>query len=287
MSIREIYQAQRCVLSLEVFPPKKQSAIDSIFDTLKSISSQKPDFVSVTYGAGGSAQAAQQAIDIASMLQNQWQVTALSHLTCIGATRKSIGDIAQKMRQENIQNILSLRGDPPETGCAASDYHYAYELIRDMKEQGCFDVGAACYPEGHIASSDEGENFAHMKTKEEAGADFFISQLFFDNDTFYRFLDGARAAGVTAPISAGVMPILSRGQIERMIFMCGASLPARIVKLLHRYQDQPDELRKAGIDYATAQAADLMAHGVDGVHIYTMNQPDIAKTILTSLRHAQ
>lgn len=284
MQIHSLYEQGRPVLSLELFPPKSQDDLDSIVPKLSRMAALKPDFASVTFGAGGAEKSVDSALHIASTLK-ELGVLPMSHLTCVGASKESIAQICARIRELGIENILALRGDLPggAEGPATGDYPYASDLIRALTAMDCFDIGAACYPEGHINTEQESVNYQHLKEKEEAGARFFVSQLFFENELFYRFLDGVRAHGVQLPISAGIMPILGRSQIERMIFMCGASLPARIVRLLYRYQDSPEDLRKAGIEAVCLQAQDLAAHGVDGIHVFTMNQPDIAEAVFSAL----
>ena len=285
MLLHELYQKKNPVLSFEVFPPKKDSDFEEIQNVLGEFAQLRPDYISVTYGAGGTAQTVARSKEITSKIEQNCHVPALFHLTCMGAGRQMVHDLLEELKTLKIQNILALRGDFPEQGGAIlGDYHHAVDLIRDIKENHDFCVGAACYPEGHIDGQDYSENFEYLKQKQEAGADFLISQLFFENRYFYRFLNEARQKGITVPVSAGIMPILGRKQIERMIFMCGVSLPGNIVKILHRYGDNPGDLRKAGIEYALKQAEDLIANGVDGVHLYTMNHPDIAQTAMQRFR---
>jgi len=285
LQIRNCYEKNRPVLSFEVFPPKRDADIDTVYRALGRLAGLSPDFISVTYGAGGSG-IVNKTCEIASVIKNTHGVEALAHLTCVGSGKERINALVDDLQAQNIHNILAMRGDPPADGSAppASDYQHACDLIREIKARGGFCIGAACYPEGHIDCEEPAENMRHLLCKQVAGADFLITQLFFDNDLFWRFLEKARAAGVTLPISAGVMPILSRGQIERMIFLCGASLPSAIIKLLHRYEHSPGDLRAAGIEHAVRQMEALATGGADGVHIYTMNQPDIAATAIERLR---
>lgn len=288
MQISELYNQKRPVISFEVFPPKKDADIETVFSTLEQLAGQKPDFISVTYGAGGEGNV-NRTCEIASAIQNRCGVEALAHLTCVTADRAQIRGVVDELAANNIHNILAMRGDlPTDRGTAlSSDYHYACDLIRDLKAMGDFCIGGACYPEGHIDCETMADSIAHLRQKQDAGADFLITQLFFDNSVFWRFQEKARAAGVTLPISAGVMPILSRGQIERMIFMCGVSLPSEIIKLLHKYEDNPTDLRAAGIEFAVRQMEELVRAGVDGVHVYTMNRPSIAEKAAARLRAAQ
>jgi methylenetetrahydrofolate reductase (NADPH) len=273
MRIRELYKPGETILSLEVFPPKRDAGI-SLDGALSDIARLRPAFISVTVHAGGSVE---RTAGIASNIQRQSGIPSMAHMTCVNSTRDTVRESLLHIRGRGVENILALRGDPVDGG--KEDYRYASELIGDIAAQGGFCIGAACYPEGHIDGGDSALDIEALKIKQYAGAEFFISQLCFDNDVFYRFLDRARAAGVTAPVSAGVMPVLSRGQIEKMIFLCGASLPARVVRLVHKHQDSPDDLRKAGVELAAEQVRCLTGAGVDGVHIYTMNKPEVAEWI--------
>jgi len=276
MSIKNLYQTGRPVVSLEVFPPKKDANIESIFEAIGQISALSPDFISVTYGAGGSDNVNKTA-EFASFILQKHGIPALAHLTCVGTDRERIRQTLDEMYAKGIRDTLALRGDLPARGTPDDGFQYAEELIREIRSREDFCVGAACYPEGHIDCFDLDRDISRLRRKQEAGADFLITQLFFDNDIFFRFLERARNGGVTLPISAGVMPILGRSQIERMIFLCGASLPSAIVKLLHKYKDNPDDLRKAGTEHAAKQLEELLRQGAEGVHIYTMNKPDIAE----------
>jgi len=280
MQIKKLYTYGRPIVSFEVFPPKKDTGLADIYAALDRMSYLSPDFISVTYGAGGGKNSSLTA-EVASFIQSKLGICSIAHLTCVGASRESIRCLLEQIKLKGIHNVLALRGDLPDTGeagyCADTFYRYAEDLIRDIRDQDDFCIGAACYPEGHIDCEDLNFDTTCLRRKQEAGADFLITQLFFDNDFFYRFIERVRSGGVTLPISAGVMPILSRSQIERMIFLCGASLPSSIIKLLHKYENNPNDLSRAGIEYAAKQIENLIAHGVDGVHIYTMNKPDIAE----------
>ncbi|MDR3190594.1 MAG: methylenetetrahydrofolate reductase [Lactobacillaceae bacterium] len=285
MKINEIYQTKRAqknpVISLEIFPPKKDGGIETLYEALASLGQISPDFVSVTYGAGGSG-GVNETLDIAAYIKQEYGLESLHHLTGVLSNHETMNATLQAIQARGVENILALRGDVPADGdaCISADYPLAKNLISDIHAFGGFSVGAACYPEGHIEALSNAENMQHMQAKEAAGADFFISQLFFDNASFYKLMDDARGARVNAPISAGIMPILNRSQVERMIFMCGASLPSKLIKLIHKYEHNPADLRAAGLDYAMGQIDDLITQGVDGVHIYTMNRPVVAQTLL-------
>jgi methylenetetrahydrofolate reductase (NADPH) len=273
MRIRDLYRPGKTILSLEVFPPKHGSGA-SLDDALGGIAHLSPAFISVTVHAGGSVD---RTSGIAANIQNGYGIPSMAHMTCVNSTCETVRASLDCIRGRGLENILALRGDPVDGG--KTDYRYASDLIRDIGAAGGFCVGAACYPEGHIDSGDLALDIEHLKIKQDAGAEFFVSQLFFDNSLFASFLERARAAGIHAPVSAGVMPVLSRGQIEKMIFLCGASLPARVVRLLHKYQSDADGLRKAGMELAAEQVRGLLSMGADGVHIYTMNKPEVAEWI--------
>jgi len=284
MRIVDIYKQKKPVISFEVFPPKKKSGLEAIWDVLGELACLSPDFISVTYGAGGIG-TSNKTLDVAAHIKNVHGVEALAHLVGIGASHLEIEAVLDELEARGIENVLALRGDIPQENPGQGEYRYAAQLLRDIRssrgEALC--IGAACYPEGHIDCGDDDANLAHLKAKQEAGADFLISQLFFDNGLFFRFWESALKERIYLPISAGIMPILSKSQIQRMIFMCGASLPSNIIKLLHRYEHSPGDLRKAGIEYAVRQAQGLIEGGVDGVHIYTMNHTDIAKAHMKAM----
>lgn len=284
MYISDLFKQKKPVISFEIFPPKKDGDPGTIIRTIEELAAEKPDFISVTYSAGGTGNSGM-TIEIASMIKNKFGIEALAHLTCINADTDQIHHIIKALKAHNIDNILALRGDTP-AGAAeiASDYRYASDLIREIKEYRGFSIGAAAYPEGHLEAADLTADLTNLAKKVEAGADFLITQLFFDNRLFYEFMEQKSRYGIKVPVSVGVMPVLSKHQIEKMIFMCGASLPSRIIRLLNRYEKDPDSLRKAGIEYAAEQIRDLIENGVEGIHIYTMNQPDIAKNILGYIR---
>lgn len=280
MRIFEQYSNKKPVVSLEVFPPKKDADIETVTKALSSIAPLNPDFISVTCGAGGSG-GSEHTRNIAADVQKTYGVPAMAHITCIHADKRRMAEDLNELHVLGIENVLALRGDmPKDPSLIRRDYVHARELIADISARGDFCIAAACYPEGHIECFDDGLDATHLKIKQESGADFFISQLFFDNDLFYRFLERAKRAGVTKPISAGVMPILSQGQIERMIFLCGASLPSSVIKMLHKYESNAEDLLSAGIEHANDQIRDLIGHGVDGVHIYSMNKPAVAASCM-------
>lgn len=283
MKLRDLFGRGRTVFSCEVFPPKKTAPVDSIYQTLDGLKDIQFDFISVTYGAGGSGNVNQSTSEIAALIENKYHIPAMAHLTCVAAGREDAGRILAELKQAGVENILALRGDvnpdyPPKT-----DFKYASELVTYIREHGDFGVSAACYPEGHIESPDPVSDIRHLKEKVDAGAQHLVSQLFFNNDDFFRFLERARIAGINVPIEAGIMPVLSAKSIQRMVSLCGASMPAKLTRILAKYGDHPDALREAGIAYAIDQIADLIAGGVDGIHLYTMNNPDVARQIAGSI----
>jgi len=282
MKICELFGQGKTVFSCEVFPPKKDSPVDSIYRTLEGLKDISPDFISVTFGAGGS-QVNQTTHDIAALIQNEYHITAMAHMTCIAADHEDVDRLAGQLKASGVENILALRGDvnpdvPPKTSFA-----HASDLVSYLRDKGGFGISAACYPEGHLESPDLIHDIRYLKEKVDAGAQHLVSQLFFDNDDFFRFLERCRIAGINVPIEAGIMPVLSASSIQRMVSMCGSSLPAKLTRLLARYGDHPAALREAGIAYAIDQIADLIAGGVDGIHLYTMNNPAVARQIADSL----
>ncbi|RBP43997.1 methylenetetrahydrofolate reductase [NAD(P)H] [Garciella nitratireducens] len=284
MSIKKIFQQKKPVISFEIFPPKKDADVATVYNSIDQLVSLKPDFISVTYGAAGSKD--NKTIEIASFIKNYYQIESLPHMTCITADKNRISENIYQLKKNHIDNVLALRGDIPKDFIAQkhNPYHHAIDLIREFRKKGDFSIGAAAYPEGHMECESEEKDLQYLREKVDAGVDFLITQLFFDNDSFYRFLDQMEKKQIDCKVSAGIMPILSKSQIEKMIFMCGASLPAKVVKLLAKYEYQPEELRKHAIEYAAWQVEDLLSHGADGVHIYTMNHPEVAKGILNRIR---
>ncbi len=278
MKIKSLFDKDRAVFSFEVFPPKKDSPIESVYGKLEEICALKPDFISVTYGAGGSG-AHSRTCEIASKIKHGFHVESVAHLTCVNSTRAMIDETLEDFKAHGIENILALRGDRTEGVEPQTDFRYASELCAYIKSKGGFDVSGACYPEAHAESADEIEDVLNLKKKVDAGAQHLISQLFFDNALFYRFLERAKIAGINVPIEAGIMPVTNKRQIERMVSLCGASLPPKFAKMMQRYESKPEALRDAGIAYAVEQIVDLLSNGVDGIHLYTMNNPYVAEKI--------
>lgn len=276
MRIKDIFN-KKTVFSFEVFPPKKTSSIDTIYKTIDELHDLEPDFISVTYSAGGSGNGGL-ACDIASRIK-ETGITPVIHLPCINYTREEISTTLDEIKSRGIENILALRGDINPDIPQKHDFLHASDLITFIKSKGDFDIAGACYPEGHPDSENLFDDIMNLRKKVEAGADHLISQLFFDNDYFYEFREKAMLAGINVPIEAGIMPVVNKNQIERMVTTCGASLPNKFVKIMQKYEHNPDALRDAGIAYAVNQIIDLAANGVDGIHLYTMNNAYVARKI--------
>ena len=284
MKINSLFQRDRAVFSFEVFPPKKDSPIESVFDKLEEICALKPDFISVTYGAGGTG-GHSRTVDIASKIKHDFHIESVAHLTCVNSTVAMIDETLDDFKANGIENILALRGDYTEGVEPQTDFRYASDLCAYIREKGDFDISGACYPETHVDAADEVEDVLNLKKKVDAGAQHLISQLFFDNAMFYRFLERTKIAGIRVPIEAGIMPVTNKRQIERMVSLCGASLPPKFSKMMQRYESKPEALRDAGIAYAVEQIVDLLANGVDGIHLYTMNNPYVAEKITRAVEN--
>jgi methylenetetrahydrofolate reductase (NADPH) len=264
-----------------MFPPKEALALEDAKRVAGELAALEPAFVSVTNSAGGSGNSAcTQAVG--AHLQDALQTPSVCHVVAQGHTRESLAATAAAWRAAGIVNVLALRGDP-RPGVTPSDFAHASDMIPQLVEAG-FCVGAAAYPEGHVTARDLAEDLTYLRAKQDAGASFLVTQLCFDNQAIYAFLDAARAAGITVPITVGIMPFFTKSQLERMVFMCGASMPAAVVKLLYRYGDDPAALKAAGVAYAQEQLAGLKAHGVDALHLYTMNKPATAAALLEAVR---
>ena len=278
--MKNFFKLDKPTLSFEIFPPKGKGDLSKIFDTVDALASLDPDLISVTYGAGGTSR--ENTAEIASRIQNDYAIPALAHLTCIGSTREEMRATLGRLRDMGIKNILAMRGDIDGEG--TKDFTHASDLIRFINENYKFNIFAACYPEKHIVAYSMEEVLAHLREKCRFGVDVLISQLFFDNASFYKFRDSVRKLGVSAPIEAGIMPVTSPSQISRMVTMCGASMPPAVQKIVRAYGHNSMAMREAGIAYATSQIIDLLAEGVDGIHLYTMNLPEIAKRICENIR---
>ena len=281
MKIRDILAQEKPVLSFEVFPPKKESAYESVEKAAAEIAGLHPSFMSVTYGAGGGT--SKYTVDIAAGLARDYGVTSMAHLSCVSSTRADVSEMVKKLEEKGIENVLALRGDIPPDGHVEHDYRYASELVRDLKAMGNFCIGGACYPEGHPESANKKEDILHLKEKVDAGCDFLTTQMFFDNNLFYNFLYRIREAGITVPIIAGIMPVTNASQMKRILSMSGTALPTRFKMNLDKFGDNPAAMRQAGIAYATEQIIDLVANNIHAIHIYSMNKPDVAAQIKNSV----
>lgn len=284
MKIASLFNEKKPVLSFEIFPPKKESTLKNIDGTLAELSQLNPDFISVTFGAGGTL-ANNATVQLAKKMKSEYGIEPVAHLTCLNFTKNEIDDILNQLEENQIENILALRGDINPDIEPKNDFHYASDLVAYVKSNSKMGIAGACYPEKHLDSKNLDEDIINLKKKVDAGAEHLISQLFFDNELFYSFREKARNAGIMVPIEAGIIPVTNKKQIERMVSMCGASLPAKFMKVLDKYEDRPEALLDAGIAYAVNQIVDLIANDVDGIHIYTMNNPVIAKKICEAVKH--
>ncbi len=283
MNIKEIFDRKKTVFSFEIFPPKTTSSIETIYNTLDELKGLDPDYISVTYGAGGSVKN-NKTVELSSLVKNKYGVEAVAHLTCISSTKEDINSYLESLKTNNIRNILALRGDKPLDGNIVGQFNYASELIKYIKESNKdFNIAAACYPEGHIETKSVIKEVENMKRKEEVGASYFISQLFFDNNAYYKFLEEVYKKNIKAPIEAGIMPVTNKKQIERMVSLSGATLPNKFRKIMDKYEYNKEALRDAGIAYAVEQIVDLVSTGVDGIHLYVMNNSYLAKKISGSI----
>ena len=281
MKIASLFGQGKTVFSFEIFPPKKTSSVESIYNTLEELKDLKPDFISVTYGAGGTMTEAgrSKTCEIASIIKNKYNITPVAHLACVNSTKEQVRAELDSLKENGIENILALRGDINPDVPRCNDFAYASDLVAFIKEHGDFGISGACYPEVHADAENMVQDILNLKKKVDAGASHLMSQLFFDNNYFFDFLEKARIAGVNVPIEAGIMPVTNKSQIERMVTMCGASLPQKFARTMQRFENNPEALRDAGIAYAIDQIVDLISNGVEGIHLYTMNNPYVARKI--------
>ena len=285
MKISQIYKAKgKKVLSFEIFPPKKDDELKNIEPTLDILSELKPDYISVTFGAGGSSNN-NKTIELARKIKDVYHIEPVVHLTCLAYTKEEIDAFVKEIQAAGIENILALRGDINPNAPAKDDFRYASELIEYLKPKTDFCIAGACYPEDHPNSPNHISEMINLKKKVDAGADYLLSQLFFDNDSFYRFEEDARIAGIDVPITPGIMPVINAAQIQRMVTTCGATLPQRFEKIIDKYSDNKEALFDAGMAYAMSQIIDLLTSGVDGIHLYTMNNPRVARTICDGIKN--
>lgn len=277
MKISELFK-EKTLLSFEIFPPKPTADERVIYETLDGLTGLRPDFISVTYGAGGGKNGSK-TIQIASDVKHNYGIESAAHLPCISITKDQAVQILESLEENGIENVLALRGDISPGTVPAGDFSHANELIEFIRERYDFDIIAACYPEGHSESKNIVEDMNYLKQKVDCGVSHLITQLFLDNEYFYSFRERAAIAGINVPIEAGIMPVTNKAQIERMVKLCGVHLPKKFMKIMERYENNPEALRNAGIAYAIDQIVDLISQDVDGIHLYTMNNPYVAKRI--------
>ena len=282
MKLSNLLTKDTITLSFEVFPPKTSDKFDTVLATAREIAALHPDFMSVTYGAGGGTSAF--TADIAADLERTYQVPMLAHLTCVSSTKAFVAETVEAYKRHGIENIMALRGDIPADGRICQDYSHACELIRELKTMGDFCIGGACYPEGHVECEHKKDDIRYLKEKVDAGCDFLTSQMFFNNDLFYNFLYRVREAGIMVPVLPGIMPITNKKQLSRSVAMSGTNVPARFTAMVDYYGDSPAAMMQVGITYATDQIMDLIANGVRHIHVYSMNKPQVARGILENLR---
>ncbi|NLD50615.1 MAG: methylenetetrahydrofolate reductase [NAD(P)H], partial [Clostridiaceae bacterium] len=260
MKLIELFKKKKPVISFEIFPPKLDTPLESIYSTLEQFKELKPDFISVTYGAGGSAK--DRTIEIASKIKNEYGIECMAHLTCVGHSENELDLMLSSLEDNKLENILALRGDPPvnqpDFDFSKNVYKYAYELIRHIRSKNNFCISAAAYVEGHVSSTRLKDDLLYLKQKVDTGVDFLVTQLFFDNRIFYDFLDKAASVGINCPITPGIMPVFKADQIKRITSLCGASIPAKLLIIMDKYEDSPEDMRKAGIEYASRQISDLI-----------------------------
>ena len=285
MKIIETIKDNKKRLSFEVFPPKTDANFDSVEKAAFNIAELKPSFMSVTYGAGGGT--SKYTINIAKDIKDKYGIETLSHLTCVSSSRDTVLERIEDLKRAGINNIMALRGDlTPEMSLKDSeswDYKHAYELVLDIKKAGDFCIGGACYPEKHPESSSQEEDIMHLKEKVEAGCDFLTTQMFFENNLLYNFIDKLEKHGIYVPVVAGIMPITNINQVDRALNLSGSYMPPKFLNLVEKYGSDKLSMKQAGISYATEQIIDLYANGITNVHVYTMNSPEVAETIMANV----
>lgn len=283
MKIRDILKDNKVHISFEVFPPKTDAAYDKVLAATEKIAALKPAFISVTYGAGGGT--SKNTVKIASKIKEDYGVSSLAHLTCASSTKEEVHQVINRLKENEIENILALRGDIPKNSQFPLPNHYKYacELIEDIKAQGDFCIGAACYPEGHVENEHKKDDIRYLKNKVDCGVDFLTTQMFFDNTILYNFLYRIREQGITVPVLPGIMPVTNGKQVKRICELSGTILPERFRAIVDHFGENPEAMKQAGIAYATDQIIDLIANGIQCVHIYSMNKPEVAEAIMGNL----
>ncbi len=280
MKVSDILAKKEITVSCEIFPPKQGEELPKSRQVVSETAALKPDFISVTYGAGGTT--ASFTAELADEIEKNG-VSAVAHLTCVSSDKTSVRNYLSDLKSHGIQNILALRGDMPLGSMPKTDFRYASDLASFIAEQGDFCIGGACYPEGHPEASSLQKDIEALKIKAQSGVSFFTSQMFFDNDLFYSFVSKLRRNGIDTPVIAGIMPVVNAKQITRIVSLSGTVLPRRFREIVERFADNPAAMRQAGITYAAEQIIDLIANGINNIHIYTMNKPDIAGCIMNNL----
>ena len=281
MKISEVLNDKKVTLSFEVFPPKKADGYEAVRTAVEKIAALHPDFMSITYGAGGST--AGYTMEIAEQLMKEDGVTVLPHLTCVSSTKAYVAKMLERFRAAGVENIMALRGDMPQDGVVCEDFAHASDLIRFIKERADLCVGGACYPEGHVESVNKADDLRHLKEKVDAGCDFLTTQMFFDNNIFYNFLYRARDIGIRVPVLPGIMPITTARQLKRSVALSQTNVPERFRAIVDCFGQDPAAMKQAGIIYASEQIIDLIANGVTHIHVYSMNKPDVAEGILNNI----
>lgn len=285
MKINILFEKEKPTFSLEIFPPKKTSAIEGIYRTLEELAGINPDFISVTYGAGG-GEAGSATCELAAYIKQRLGIEPLAHFTCVNSTRGQVLANLRKLEEHGIENVLALRGDLSDGTPLHPDFSHASDLAALIRQNSGMNLVGACYPEGHYETKNIEEDISNLRYKLEAGVTHLITQLFFDNAKFYRFMDKLRASGIGVPVEAGVMPIVTTRQIERTVALSGASLPTDFTHMVSRYSNNPEALYHAGIAYAIEQCCELLENGAQGIHVYTMNNAKVAKEVYEGVKAA-
>ena len=283
MKINKILADKTPTISFEVFPPKQETGLNEVKTAAGAIAALGPSFMSVTYGAAGST--SKLTVEVASDIKNLHGVPVMPHLTCVASTKEHVANMIRQIRENNIDNVMALRGDLPKDGVVCHDFEHASDLVREIRSlDSDICIGGACYPEGHVESANKAEDIHFLKEKVDAGCDFLTTQMFFDNNIFYNFLYRVKDVGINVPVVPGIMPITTAKQLSRSVQLSGTSVPERFKAIVDRFGDDPVAMRQAGIIYATEQIIDLIANGITHIHVYSMNKPDVASDILYNLK---